>query len=35
MLRILAGMYLGHFIDGCVLRNPTPAVIINNNAYRF
>ena len=33
LFRILVGMYLGHFTDGCVLRNPIPAVIIISNAY--
>ena len=31
IFRYLLGMYLGHFTDGCVLRN----AITNNNAYHF
>ena len=35
IMSYLVGMYLGHFTDGCVPRNPVPAVIISSNAYHF
>ena len=33
--RIVVGMYMGHFTDGCILGNPIPAAIISSNAYHF